>query len=58
MPLQKVNSWSGIKTALTYGEKYKNSGDIGMLDIVTALEWIHENILKFGGDPNNVTFIK
>lgn len=38
-----------------YGEKYKNSGNHGIMDIVVALEWIRDNISKFGGDPNNVT---
>ena len=34
---------------------YKHSGNVGMLDIVQALEWIQTNISQFGGDPNNVT---
>ncbi len=38
-----------------YGDKYKNSDNIGMDDIVEALKWVQENIDKFGGDPNNVT---
>ena len=37
------------------GEKYKYTGNAGMLDIVAALKWIHENISAFGGDPDNVT---
>ncbi len=37
------------------GGKYKNSVNLGMQDIVKALEWIHDNISRFGGDPNNVT---
>ncbi|MBR5069115.1 MAG: carboxylesterase/lipase family protein [Bacteroidales bacterium] len=36
-------------------EKYKYSGNVGMLDIVAGLQWIRDNISKFGGDPNNVT---
>ena len=32
-----------------------SSGMAGMLDIVLALEWVHENIIRFGGDPANVT---
>jgi para-nitrobenzyl esterase len=36
-------------------EKYKYSGNVGMLDIVAALEWIRDNIEQFGGDPDNVS---
>jgi para-nitrobenzyl esterase len=39
------------------GEKYAASGNVGMLDIVTGLEWIRDNISNFGGDPGNVTII-
>jgi len=31
------------------------SGNFGTLDLIKSLEWIHENIRAFGGDPNNVT---
>ena len=27
-----------------------------MLDLITALSWVRENIARFGGDPGNVTF--
>ena len=36
-------------------EKYKYSGNVGMLDIVAALRWIQDNIAQFGGNPDNVT---
>jgi len=39
------------------GGKYAASGNVGMLDIVAALEWVRDNISNFGGDPNNVTLI-
>ena len=39
------------------GEKYAASGNVGMLDIVAALEWIRDNISNFGGDPDNVTIM-
>ena len=39
------------------GSKYAASGNVGMLDIVAALEWVRDNISNFGGDPNNVTIM-
>jgi para-nitrobenzyl esterase len=36
------------------GAKYASSANVGMLDIVAALEWIRDNIGNFGGDPGNV----
>ena len=39
------------------GEKYKDSGNVGALDMVAALEWVKENIANFGGDPGNVTIM-
>lgn len=38
-----------------YGENYKDSANVGLMDLVMALKWIHENIAAFGGDPENVT---
>jgi para-nitrobenzyl esterase len=39
------------------GDKYAASGNVGMLDIVAALEWVRDNISNFGGDPENVTIM-
>ena len=38
-----------------YGEKYERSANVGITDIVAALEWIQDNIAAFGGNPDNVT---
>jgi para-nitrobenzyl esterase len=38
-----------------YGEPYSSSANLGMLDLVAALEWVRDNIGNFGGDPGNVT---
>ena len=36
------------------GEKYAASGNAGMLDLVQGLQWVHDNIAAFGGDPGKV----
>jgi para-nitrobenzyl esterase len=36
------------------GEKYAASGLVGVLDLVQGLEWVRDNIARFGGDPANV----
>ena len=38
-----------------YGDQYAGSANVGMTDIVLALEWVRDNIANFGGDPGNVT---
>jgi para-nitrobenzyl esterase len=37
------------------GAKYGLSGNVGMLDLVTALKWVRDSVAAFGGDPGNVT---
>lgn len=38
-----------------FGKRYENSVFAGLADLVSALQWIQENITAFGGDPDNVT---
>jgi para-nitrobenzyl esterase len=39
------------------GPQYAQSANVGMLDIVKALEWIQQNIESFGGNPADVTIL-
>ena len=45
----------GFLDVSAYGPQYENSGNAGLADLVMALQWIHDNISAFGGDPDNVT---
>src|SRR5690606_32610469 len=45
----------GFLDLSNFGEQYAHSANVGMLDVVAALEWVNKNIHRFGGDPANVT---
>ncbi len=45
----------GLLDISQFGEKYKDTANIGMQDLAASLKWIQENIKHFGGDPENVT---
>jgi para-nitrobenzyl esterase len=51
----RLNAFGYLYLAELGGEKYADSGNVGMLDIVQSLEWVRDNIAEFGGDPGNVT---
>jgi para-nitrobenzyl esterase len=51
----RLNIFGFLHLAEIGGERYRHSGNAGMLDQVAALEWVRDNIDGFGGDPGNVT---
>ena len=53
----RLNAFGFLYLDRLGGEKYAGSGNAGMLDLVTALEWVRDNIAAFGGDSDNVTIV-
>lgn len=51
----RLNLFGYLHLADIAGPEFEGSGNAGMLDIVLALEWVRDNIARFGGDPNRVT---
>jgi len=42
---------------LKTGDPYDDSGNFALLDIIKALQFVHNNIASFGGSPGNVTLM-
>jgi para-nitrobenzyl esterase len=51
----RLNAFGFLDLSGIGGARFADSGNVGMLDIVAALEWVRDNIANFGGDPGNVT---
>jgi para-nitrobenzyl esterase len=51
----RLNAFGHLYLGKKGGERYADSGNAGMLDIILALQWVRDNIAQFGGDPRNVT---
>ena len=51
----RLNVFGYLYLADLGNEKFATASNVGMLDIVAALEWVHGNIDRFGGDTGNVT---
>jgi para-nitrobenzyl esterase len=51
----RLNTFGYLYLGDVAGERFAQSGNLGMLDIVAALQRVRDNIAAFGGDPGNVT---
>jgi para-nitrobenzyl esterase len=51
----RVGSLGFLELADIAGKRFAASGNLGILDQIAALKWVHANITAFGGDPDNVT---
>ena len=51
----RLNVFGSLYLAGLGGDEFAASGCVGMLDVVAALEWVRDNITRFGGDPGAVT---
>jgi para-nitrobenzyl esterase len=51
----RLNAFGYLYLADLGGLELADSGNVGSLDMVQALQWVRDNIAEFGGDPDNVT---
>ncbi len=51
----RLNVYGYLNLAALGGDDFAASANVGMLDIVAVLEWVHTHISMFGGNPDNVT---
>lgn len=51
----RLNAFGYLYLANLAGPAYADSGNVGQLDLIAALQWVQEHAEALGGDPNNVT---
>lgn len=50
----RIGALGFLHLADAFGDEFA-SANLGLLDLIVALEWVRENIGALGGDPDNVT---
>ena len=51
----RLNIFGHLDLSAVGGERFAQSGNVGVLDLVLALEWVRDHAARIGGDPGNVT---
>jgi len=51
----RLNILGHLHLAELGGPEFAQSGNAGALDMLASLQWVRDNIERFGGDPGNVT---
>ncbi len=51
----RLNAFGYLQLADIAGREFAQSGNVGQLDLVQALQWVREHAAEFGGDAGNVT---
>ncbi|PXW78396.1 carboxylesterase type B [Blastomonas natatoria] len=50
---QRLNAL-GYAWLKPFGQRFADSGNLGQLDLILALQWVRDHIAEFGGDPRRV----
>jgi len=53
----RLGPFGFLATPELSAESGHGSGNYGLLDLIAALHWVHDNIGQFGGDPARVTIM-
>jgi para-nitrobenzyl esterase len=51
----RLNGFGYLYLGVQDPARYADSGNVGQLDLLLALQWVRDNIAAFGGDPGNIT---
>ncbi len=51
----RLNLFGYLHLAQLGGAAFADSGNVGQLDLIQALQWVHQHAAEFGGDAGNVT---
>lgn len=50
----RLNAFGHLYLGRIGGRAYESSGNVGLLDLVLALQWVRDHAEEFGGDPGRV----